>query len=70
MADAVEGVLRVAADYDFAMVAGDGVISGHTLYARNGDWHTERKWALTPECSRGHRPALRRPGKTCRMMWS
>ena len=40
MADAVEGVLRVAADYDCAMVAGDGVISGHILYARNGDWHT------------------------------
>ena len=40
MADAVEGVLRVDADYDLAMVAGDGVISRHTLYARNGDWHT------------------------------
>ena len=40
MADAVEGVLRGAADYDGAMVAVDGVISGHTLYARNGDWHT------------------------------
>ena len=38
MTDAVEGVLRVDADYDFAMVSGDGVISGHTLYARNGDW--------------------------------
>ena len=35
MADFVEGVLRVAADYDIAMVAGDGVVSGHTLYARN-----------------------------------
>ena len=35
MADFVEGVLRVAADYDLAMVPGDGVISGHTLYARN-----------------------------------
>ena len=35
MADFVEGVLRVAADYDFEMMAGDGVISGHTLYARN-----------------------------------
>ena len=35
MADFVEGVLRVAADYDFEMTAGDGVISGHTLYARN-----------------------------------
>lgn len=35
MADFVEGVLRVAADYDFAMVAGDDVVSGHALYARN-----------------------------------
>jgi hypothetical protein len=35
MADFVEGVLRVAADYDIAMMAGDGVVSGHTLYARN-----------------------------------
>lgn len=35
MADFVEGVLRVTADYDFEMMAGDGVISGHTLYARN-----------------------------------
>jgi len=35
MADFVEGVLRVAADYDYAMMAGDGFISGHTLYARN-----------------------------------
>ena len=35
MADFVEGVLRVAADYDFEMMAGDGVISGHALYARN-----------------------------------
>ena len=35
MSDFVEGVLRVAEDYDIAMVAGDGVISGHTLYARN-----------------------------------
>lgn len=35
MADFVEGVLRVAADYDLAMTAGNGVISGHTLYARN-----------------------------------
>jgi len=35
MADFVEGVLRVAADYGLAMMAGDGVISGHTLYARN-----------------------------------
>lgn len=35
MADFVEGVLRVAADYDLAMMAGDGVVSGHTLYARN-----------------------------------
>ena len=35
MADFVEGVLRVAADYDLAMVARDGVVSGHTLYARN-----------------------------------
>ena len=35
MADFVEGVLRVAADYDFAMVTGDGVVSGHALYAQN-----------------------------------
>ena len=35
MADFVEGVLRVAADYDIAMMARDGVVSGHTLYARN-----------------------------------
>ena len=35
MADFVEGVLRVAADYDIAMMAWDGVISGRTLYARN-----------------------------------
>ena len=35
MADFVEGVLRVAADYDLAMMAGDGVVSGHALYARN-----------------------------------
>ena len=35
MADFVEDVLRVDADYDLAMVAGYGVISGHTLYARN-----------------------------------
>ena len=35
MADFVEGVLRVAADYDLAMVNRDGVVSGHTLYARN-----------------------------------
>jgi hypothetical protein len=65
MADFVEGVLRVAADYDIAMMAGDGVVSGHTLYARNEACHTERKWALAQECSRGHRPATRRPGKTC-----
>ena len=38
MTDAVEGVLRVDADYNFAMVSRDGVISVHTLYARNGDW--------------------------------
>lgn len=38
MTDVVKGVLRVDADYDFAMVSGDGVISGHTLYARNRDW--------------------------------
>ena len=48
MADFVEGVLRVAADYDIAMMAGDGVVSGHTLYARNEARHTERKWALAP----------------------
>ena len=35
MADFVEGVLRVAADYDLAMVHRDGVVSGHTLSARN-----------------------------------
>ncbi len=35
MADFVEGVLRVAADYYFAMEAEDGVVSGHALYARN-----------------------------------
>ncbi len=35
MADFVEGVLSVAADYDLAMVNRDGVVSGHTLYARN-----------------------------------
>ncbi len=35
MADFVEGVPRVAADYDIAIVTGDGVVSGHTLYARN-----------------------------------
>ena len=38
MTDEVKDVLRVDADYDFAMAARDGVISGHTLYARNGDW--------------------------------
>ena len=70
MADFVEGVLRVAADYDIAMVNRDGVVSGHTLYARNEARHTERKWAPAPEWSRGHRPATRRPGKTCRMMLS
>ena len=40
MADFVEGVLRVDADYDLAMVSVDGVISGHTLYARNEACHT------------------------------
>ncbi len=35
MADFVKGVLCVAADYDIALVAGDGVVSGHALYARN-----------------------------------
>ena len=38
MTDSVEGVLRVDANYDFAMVSRDGVVSVHTLYARNGDW--------------------------------
>lgn len=35
MADFVKGVLCVAADYDIALVAGNGVVSGHALYARN-----------------------------------
>ena len=38
MTDSVEGVLRVDADYNFTMVSRDGVISGNTLYARNGNW--------------------------------
>ena len=38
MTDAVEGVLRVDADYDRVMLTNDDDRSGHTLCARNGDW--------------------------------
>ena len=40
MTDSVEGVLRVDADYDRVMLTNDDNLSGHTLYARNGDWQT------------------------------
>ena len=40
MTDAVEGVLRVDADYDRVMLTNDDDLSAHTLYARNGDWQT------------------------------
>ena len=38
MTDAMEGVLRVDADYDHVMLTDDDDRSGHTLYARNEDW--------------------------------
>ena len=38
MTDEVEGVLRVDADYDHVILTDDDDRSGHTLYARNGDW--------------------------------
>ena len=38
MTDAMEGVLRVDADFDYVMLNVDDNRSGHTLYARNGDW--------------------------------
>ena len=38
MTDAVEGVLRVDADYDHVILTDDDDRSVHTLYARNGDW--------------------------------
>ena len=40
MTDSVKGVLRVDADYDYLMLTDDDDRSGHTLYARNGDWQT------------------------------
>ena len=38
MTDAVEGGLRVDADSARVFVTDDDDRSGHTLYARNGDW--------------------------------
>ena len=38
MTDAVEGVLRVDADCTRVILTDDDDLSGHTLYARNGDW--------------------------------
>ena len=38
MTDVVEGVLRVDADYARVFVTDYCYLSGHTLYARNGDW--------------------------------
>ena len=47
-----------------------GVVSGNTLYTRNGDGRTEWNWLPVPERNRGTGAGLRRPGKTCRMMLS
>ena len=47
-----------------------GVVSGNTLYTRNGDGRTEWNWPPVPERNRGTGAGMRRPGKTCRMMLS
>ncbi len=47
-----------------------GVVSGNTLYTRNGDGRTEWNWPQVPERNRGTGAGMRRPGKTCRMMLS
>ena len=38
MTDVVKGVLRVDADFTRVFLTVDDDLSGHTLYARNGDW--------------------------------
>ena len=38
MTDVVKGVLRVDADCTRVFLTDDCNLSGHTLYARNGDW--------------------------------
>ena len=40
MTDVVKGVLRVDADFTRVFLTVDDDLSGHTLYARNGDWQT------------------------------